>query len=108
MPKPTLQQIFGSNATISNNELTLKFSDFASVGWNTATGTVDAEKWLTAIILKAREFSVTNTDQVPNINIQEPYPGLITRNNVLKREYSYAVQIYVPDSGSTVPDPDLI
>lgn len=108
MPKPTLQQIFGSGATVTSNQLTLNFSDFASVGWNTATGTDDAEKWLSAIILKAREFSTANTDQVPNINVQEPYPGLITRNDVLKREYSYTVQIYVPDSGSTIPDPDLI
>jgi hypothetical protein len=108
MPKPTLQQIFGTNASVSSNELTIKFSDFSSIGWNAPTGTTDAEKWLTAILLKAREFSAANPDQVPNINVQEPYPGLVMRNTVLKREYSYNVQVYVPDTSSSVPDPDLI
>lgn len=108
MPKPTLQQIFGTNATVTSNELTIKFSDFSSVGWDTAAGTTDAEKWFTAILIKAREFSEANTDQIPNLNIQEPFPGLVMRNNALKREYSYSVQVYVPDSSATAPDPDLI
>lgn len=108
MPKPTIQQIFGTNASVTSNQLTISFSDFASVGWGTAAGTIDAEKWLTAILLKARAFSEVNTDQIPNINIQEPYPGLTMRNNLLKREYSYSVQVYVPDTSAIVPDPDLI
>ncbi|MBW4514177.1 MAG: hypothetical protein KME11_03120 [Timaviella obliquedivisa GSE-PSE-MK23-08B] len=109
MPKPSLGQIFGNNASVSaTGELTIKFSDFSNVGWDTAAGTTDAEKWLTAILLKARAFSVSNTDQLPNVVVQEPYPGLLTRNNELKREYSYNVQIYVTDTGTNVPDPDLI
>jgi len=108
MPKPTIQQLFGTNATVTSNELTIKFSDFSSIGWGTAAGTTDAEKWLTAILLKARAFSETNLDEVPNINVQDPYPGLTMRNNALKREYSYNVQVYVPDTSAIVPDPDLI
>lgn len=108
MPKPTIQQLFGAGATVANNKLTIDFTDFATEGWNTAAGTNDAERWLTAIVLKARKFSDTNADQVPNIVVSEPFPGLTTRNNQLKREYSYSVQIYVLDTGNVVPDPDLM
>lgn len=108
MPKPTLQQIFGTNASITANDLTIRFADFSSVGWDTAAGTTDAEKWLTAIILKARAFTQSNTDEIPSIVVQAPFPGLITRNNVVKREYSYSVQVYILDAGSTIPDPDSI
>jgi hypothetical protein len=108
MPKPTIQQLFGAGATVANNKLTIDFADFTAEGWNTAAGTVDAEKWFTAIILKAHAFTSANTDQVPNIDIQEPYPGLTTRNAQLKREYAYTVQVYVPDTGNAAPDPDLM
>lgn len=109
MPKPTIQQIFGDNASVSQGGiLTVNFADFAAVGWDTASGVQDAEKWLTAIILKSRAFSLLNTDELPNINTQEPYPGLIMRNNILKREYSYTIQIYAPDTSASLPDPDVV
>lgn len=108
MPKPTLQQIFGANATVQNDELTIALADFADVGWDDPFGVNDPEKWLTAIVLKARQFSQGNSDQAPNIVVNEPYPGLLTRDEQLKREYSYSVQIYVPDLSASTPDPDLI
>lgn len=108
MPKPTIQQLFGAGATVVNNKLTLDFADFATEGWTTAAGTTSAEKWLTAIVLKAQKFSTSNTDQLPNIVVSDPFPGLINRDSQLKREYAYTVQVYVPDTSAAIPDPDLM
>jgi hypothetical protein len=119
MPKPTTIQLFGASAqvltsstsvaaTSADPALVIRFSDFASVNWNTVAGTTDPEKWLAAMLLRARGWYATNTDQVPNISIGDPFPGLTTRNNVLKREYSYTVAIYEPDSGAAAPDPDNV
>ena len=119
MPKPTVVQLFGSaaqvvtattqvSATAQDPALIIRFSDFSSVGWNTATGTTDPEKWLAAMILRARAFHASNTDEVPNTVVDSPFPGLTTRNAVLKREYAYTVRIYETDSGSSSPDPDNV
>lgn len=119
MPKPTVPQLFGSAAqvitattsiaaTSSDPALVIRFSDFAVNGWNTVAGTTDAEKWFSAMVLKARATSAANTDEVPNVVIDSPFPGLTTRNSVLKREYQYAVRIYETDSGAATPDPDNV
>jgi hypothetical protein len=62
MPKPTLAEVFGANATQNATTLTLSKSDLASVGLTTSA-TNSAESLLAAIILKSKEYlSQTNFD----------------------------------------------
>lgn len=121
MPAPTIANIFGANASVivdtqsvaaSINAplLIIHYTDFNAEGWNSllAGDEIDPEKWLTAIIKKINAFSNANLDDLPNAVITDPIVGLESRNTILKRRYSYSVDIYQPDTGASFPDPDLV
>jgi hypothetical protein len=121
MPSPTIANFFGTNAQILTSDtnvvatagspvLVVRYSNFTAEDWTalTAGQETDPEKWLTAIIRKVNTFSVANLDDIPNVVITDPILGLESRTNTLKRRYSYSVDIYQPDTGSTKPDPDLV
>lgn len=121
MPTPTIQGFFGATAQVltattsitaspTSPVLVIQQSDFTAEGWDAlvAGNETDPEKWTTAIIRKINTFSDANTDDVPNIVITPPILGLESRTNTLKRRYSYSIDIYQPDIGSTQPDPDLV
>lgn len=119
MASPIISDFFGPGATVltasgsvtassSDPALVIKFSDFASLGWGTPSGATDPEKWITAIILKLRAYTAAATTEESNIVVQAPFLGLTTRNSVQKREYSYTLQIYEPDTGAANPDPDNV
>jgi hypothetical protein len=121
MPAPTIVNFFGPNAQVltSNSSVTastadpalvIKYSDFAAQAWDAlvAGDGSDPEKWIAAIIRKIRDFSNANTDDVPNVVASDPILGLETRENTLKRRFSYSLDIYQPDAGSSAPDPDLV
>jgi hypothetical protein len=121
MTAPTIANFFGTNAAIltSNTSVTasaadpvlvIKFSDFTSQEWDALTAGQEQkpEKWVAAITRKIRDWSNANTDDIPNVVITDPIVGLETRESVLKRRFSYSIDIYQPDSGSAAPDPDLI
>ncbi len=121
MPAPTITAFFGDDAqvltsttsvtaTTTEPVLVIKQSDFTAEGWDSLTSgdESDPEKWVTAIIRKINTFSNANTDDVPNVVVTPPILGLESRTETLKRRYSYSVDIYQPDTGSTEPDPDLV
>jgi len=121
MPAPNIANFFGANAQVLTSAtsvaasavdpaLVIKFSDFSAQAWDnlTAGDETDPEKWIAAITRKIRDFSNANTDDVPNVVITDPILGLETRENTLKRRFSYSLDIYQPDSGSAAPDPDLV
>lgn len=121
MGKPTIANFFGANAAVLTSTtsitasagspvLVIKFSDFAAQSWDAlvAGDETDPEKWTTAIARKIYDFSVANTDDIPNVVITSPILGLESRNSTLKRRFSYGLDIYQPDTGSSSPDPDLV
>lgn len=121
MTAPTITSFFGANAqvltanatvtaTTSSPALVIQQSDFSDEAWNAlVTGDeADPEKWVTAIIRKINAFSNANTDDIPNVVVTDPILGLESRTNTLKRRYSYSLDIYQADTGSTKPDPDLV
>ena len=55
MPKPSLAEVFGSNATQTATSFTISKGDLTSVGL-TASATNSAEALLAAIILKAKAY----------------------------------------------------
>ena len=121
MPAPTISDFFGANAqtltastsvtaSAADPVLVLRYSDFTAQAWNAlvAGDQTDPEKWLTAIARRIYDFSVANTDELANVVITAPILGLESRNNALKRRFSYGLDIYQDDSGSSAPDPDLV
>jgi hypothetical protein len=121
MPAPTISNFFGANAqtlTVSTSVtasaadpvLVIRYSDFTAQEWNAlvAGDQTDPEKWLAAITRKIYDWTIANTDDLPNVAITEPILGLESRNNTLKRRFSYGLDIYQNDTGSSAPDPDLV
>jgi hypothetical protein len=121
MTAPTIPDFFGQNAIVLTSTtsvtasaadpvLVVKYSDFVSQSWDALVANDEniPEKWVTAIARKIRDFSNANTDDVPNVIITDPIVGLESRESVLKRRFSYSLDIYQADSGSTAPDPDLV
>ena len=118
---PNINNFFGANATIltANAQivataldpvLVIRYSDFATEGWNAlANGeALDPEKWTTAIVKKIKAWSVANLDDIPNVVVTAPLVGLEQRNATLKRRYSYGIDIYKADTGTSEPDPDSV
>ena len=110
MPEPTLVQIFGAAATQTATTITIAKADLASVGL-TASATNTAESLLVAILLKAKSVLTplaleTNPDQ--SITVTEAdfnFQTLITRNNAIYRQSSYAINLQKLDAGNII-DPD--
>lgn len=107
MPEPTLQQVFGTNATQTSTTITITKADLTGL---TPSGTNTAESLLAALLLKAKttlnqtDFG-TNTDQ--SIYISDGFSSFTTRgtNNDAYRVDQLTVNLAKPDTGSTL-DPD--
>ena len=108
MAEPTLQQVFGANATQTATELTITKADLTGL---TASANNTAESLLVGILLKAKQQLTTanyeaNIEQgvvieTPGFNAQ----SLVTRNNAQYRQYTEEVRLYKVDSSSAI-DPD--
>jgi len=121
MGTPNIVNFFGASATVLtvntqtvatalDPALVIRYSDFAAEGWNAlANGEeLDPEKWITAIVKKIKAWSGANVDDIPNVVVTAPLVGLEQRNATLKRRYSYGVDIYQADTGTSEPDPDSV
>ena len=110
MAEPTLQQVFGDNASQNATTLTISKADLSSLGL-TPSANNSAESLFVAILLKAKQYlSVANyeanidqsiTIATPDFNAQ----SLVTRNNQQYRQFQEVVNLYKVDSSSTI-DPD--
>ena len=122
MAVPTIANFFGANAvtltaastavvaSAAAPVLVIRYADFAAQDWNAlaAGNETDPEKWITAILRKIYDFSLSNTDEIPNVVVTAPILGLETRNAVAKRRFSYGVDVYINDTGTLFPDPDSV
>jgi hypothetical protein len=125
MTNPTITNFFGANATVLTEEtlvtasgfdpvLLIRASDFAS--WaNPGLASDNPQKWLTNIMNFAYQFfqvSANLSDESINCVVTLAFVTLADRivgsTTTRKRQFSYAVDIYAPDAGSNVPDPDDI
>jgi hypothetical protein len=125
MTTPLITNFFGANAQVlttfteveasaSDPFLLIRASDFASWG-DKATGSSNPQKWLTSIMNFAYQFfqvSQNLSDESINCVVTLAFVTLADRivgaTTTRKRQFSYAVDIYAPDAGSNVPDPDDI
>lgn len=105
MAEPTLQQLFGANATQNATTLTISKADLIGL---TASANNSAESLYVAILLKAKQHLTVanyeaNIDQsititTPDFNAQT----LITRNNQQYRQFTESVNLYKVDSSSAI------
>lgn len=107
MAEPTLQEVFGTNATQTSTTITITKADLTGL---TPSGSNTAESILAGILLKAKtaltpENFATNTNQ--SINISTGYSSFTTRgtNNDAYRVDQLNVNLAKIDNGSTL-DPD--
>jgi hypothetical protein len=118
----TIANFFGANASVltattsitastADPVLVIRYSDFAAEAWNSLVSGNETkpEKWTSAIIRKINNYSTANSgDDTLNVIVTDPILGLEVRSSTLKRRYSYSVDVYQADTGSTQPDPDLV
>ena len=109
----TIQERFGSNVALNNGILTIDLADYLNESLNNPSALTanDADKILAAIIRKnvAWELTLPSGTQTHNVSLQKQsfnFVQLATRNNVVKRAYSYTANIYVSDTGTNDPDPN--
>jgi hypothetical protein len=105
MTKPTLQQVFGSNASQDATSVTISKADLTSVGL-VAGANNTAESLLVALILKAAAYlSPTNQDSNPDIQVtveQSTFPSIVVRNNQNYRQTTFNVNLQTIDVNSAV------
>jgi hypothetical protein len=107
MAEPTLQQVFGANASQDLTTITIKKSDLSGL---TASATNSAEALLAAIILKSQAYlsdanQTNNPDQ--SITIDTGIGSITTRNNESYREYNLNVTFSKLDTESTINPNDF-
>lgn len=125
MTQPTIANFFGPNAQVLTEEtlvtasggdpvLVIRASDFAAWG-NPGMGAENPQKWMTNLMNFAYKFfqvSANLSDQSINCVVTLAFVTLADRivgsEVSRKRQFSYAVDIFAPDAGSNVPDPDDI
>lgn len=108
MAEPTLQQVFGTNATQTATTLTVSKADLTGL---TASATNSAESLFVAILLKAKSYLTetnyeANTDQsitivTPDFNAQ----SLVTRGTQQYRQYTENINLFKIDASGAL-DPD--
>lgn len=107
MAEPTLQQVFGANATQDANTITISKADLTPVGL-TSSATNRAEQLFVAILLKAAAYlnptTQTNDNDV-QVTIESSFPSITFRNNQNYRQNTYTVALQKLDTSSTI-DPD--
>jgi hypothetical protein len=108
----TLAQLFGTNAAVDTSGaapiLTIQLNDFLPESLNGTSGYTASK-----IAAAMTRFWLTNTktlsdDATAGITVSDPFVSLTTRGGVAQRSYSYSTTVYVPDSGASAPDPDLV
>lgn len=104
----TLQQQFGTNATLSNGVLSIHISDLTSVGLNGSSPS--PSDIAAALVLHWQANQGTNADQDNTIGVVvgTPFRTLLSRNNINQIQYQYPVSFYVPDTLGTTLDPDSV
>ncbi|MGD1909561.1 MAG: hypothetical protein ACFB2X_01440 [Rivularia sp. (in: cyanobacteria)] len=107
MAEPTLQQVFGSNASQTEFELVIKKSDLAAIGLSALVENT-AEALFAAIIAHAQQtLSETSKESNPDqsVIIEDGLPSLTTREDTTYRQQLKSITFEKPDTQSNF-DPD--
>ena len=105
MAEPTLQQIFGANATQTSATITITKADLPGL---TPAADNRAEQLFVAVLLQAKSFLTSaNQDTNPeqSITIEDSFQTLVTRNNQQYRQNTQSVNLQKIDTTAGI-DPD--
>jgi hypothetical protein len=105
--KPTVTQVFGSNATQTSNALTISKTDLAATGLTASSDNTSEE--LVVALLKLWQSTLTAASQEANpeqqVTIEDSFQQITTRNNAQYRQFSKTVNLQIVDTTSMI-DPD--
>lgn len=111
----TIQERFGSNATLSNSILTIDLTDYLNESLNNPNSltTTDGDKIFTALVKKSVAWETalpvgTTTHNVSVAKSSFNFISLEERNSAMKRRYEYGVVVYESDLGASDPDPNNV
>lgn len=104
MAQPTLQAVFGTNATQDANTITISKADLSTTGLTpAATNTVGQ---ILAALVKKIEPVLSSDAQTANPDIDvvvgEGFDSLVTRNNQQYRNKSITISFQKLDAGGTL------
>lgn len=105
MPALTLQQQFGTNASIASGTLSIKLADLAAVGLNSNSPT--PAKIASALVLLWKQNQGSDADQDISIGlvVGTPQINIAYRGTTQQIEYQHPVSIYTPNNlGGLDPD----
>lgn len=110
MAEPTLQEIFGVNASQTATQLIISKADLAATGL-TASANNTAESLAVAIMLLAATYLNPTNQETTNTDIQVTiadlgFPSIVFRNNANYRQISYNVNMQTPDAAFGI-DPTI-
>ena len=104
--EPTLQQVFGANATQTSTTLTITKADLLTLTPQTSN---TAEALFTAILLTAKNYLTTanqNSNDSQSITIADGYvPSFVVRDNITYRQDDITVSLQKA-AGSVAIDAD--
>ena len=105
MAEPTIQEIFGPNATQTETQLIISKADLATVGLTPSAD--NAGEPLFASIIAYSEQSLTETNREANIDqsivIENQLPGNTTRNNQNYRQFIKSITFEKLDDSTFNP-----
>ena len=111
MAEPTLQQVFGSNATQDNTDIIIKKSDLPGL---TASNNNTAESLVVAIILKSADFLTatnreSNSDQSVVIGeMSETITTSFVNNQTVRyNQKTIPIELYKPQGSISINPMDF-
>lgn len=107
MAEPTLQQVFGANATQTATTLTITKADLSAVGL-TQNANNTAESLFVGLLLLAKSYltdASLNSNPDQSISIVDSFDSLVTRGTNQYRQKTYSVNLQKLDAASGI-DPD--
>ncbi|MEB3338967.1 MAG: hypothetical protein VKJ46_15965 [Leptolyngbyaceae bacterium] len=107
MPAPSIQELFGVNASLSGSTLAITLTDFLPEGFDVTDPT--ASRVVAAMVKRWKNFTTGKEDDpTVGITVGAPFVSLATRGEQTQRSFQYSVSLYIPDVGAAEPDPDLV
>lgn len=109
MAEPTLQEVFGQNATQDANTITIRKSDLAVTGLTASANNTGESLLVALVVFAARSLTEANrTSDTANRNVSVNYSGqdLVDQSTAgYFRRDAYSVLLYKTTTLATI-DPD--
>lgn len=115
---PNFQEVFGDRVSLAESadpSVTIYLKDLPS--FDDENSATDPTKIITALVRKWYDYynqpSVI-ADQNNRVTVEKTYVALVERQinaapaPTIMRDFGFTIDIYVPDNGDQLPDPDVV